>query len=186
MSERQASRVIGADRSSVGYRASKPGDGVPRERLKILAPERRRFGYRRLHVLLRGEGHAVNKKRVQRLYREEKLSVRRRGGRKRAIGTRAPIDVALRPNERWSLDFVPDQMTDGRRFRILAVVDDCTRECLALLPDTSLSGTRVTRELGTIVAQRGRPVSIVSHNGTEFTSTAILGWAVRTPAMLSP
>jgi putative transposase len=101
MSERQACRAIGIDRSSARYRASRPDDGVLRERLKALAQERRRFGYRRLHVLLRREGHAVNRKRVQRLYREEKLTVRRRGGRKRAIGTRAPIDVPLRPNERW-------------------------------------------------------------------------------------
>ena len=179
MSERQACRAIGIDRSSVRYQGSRPDDGILRERLKDLAHERRRFGYRRLHVLLRREGHAVNRKRVQRLYREEKLTVRRRGGRKRAIGTRAPIDVPLRPNERWSLDFVSDQMTDGRRFRILAVVDDCTRECLALVPDTSLSGTRVTRELDTIVGQRVQPMSIVSDNGTEFTSNAILGWAER-------
>lgn len=180
MSERQACRAIGVDRSSVRYRASRPDDGVLRERLKVLAHERRRFGYRRLHVLLRREGHAVNRKRVQRLYREEKLTVRRRGGRKRAIGTRAPIEVPLGPNERWSLDFVSDQMTDGRRFRILAVVDDCTRECLALVADTSLSGARVARELDAIVARRGRPAGIVSDNGTELTSNAILGWADRT------
>ena len=180
MSERQACRAIGVDRSSVRYRASRPEDRVLRERLKALAHERRRFGYRRLHILLRREGHAVNRKRVQRLYREEKLAVRRRGGRKRAIGTRAPIDVPRRPNERWSLDFVSDQMTDGRRFRILAVVDDCTRECLALVPDTSLSGARVARELDAIMVRRGRPTGIVSDNGTELTSNAILGWADRT------
>ena len=104
MSERQACRVVGVDRSSVRYRASKPDDGVLRERLKALAQERRRFGYRRLHVLLQREGHAVNRKRVQRLYREEKLTLRRRGGRKRAVGTRAPIEVPLRADERWSLD----------------------------------------------------------------------------------
>ncbi|SFK58275.1 HTH-like domain-containing protein, partial [Caulobacter sp. UNC279MFTsu5.1] len=109
-----------------------PDDGVLRDRLKTLAQERRRFGYRRLHVLLRREGHAVNKKRVQRLYREEKLTVRRRGGRKRAVGTLRPLEVPLAPNQRWSLDFVSDQMTDGRRFRILTVIDNCTRECLAL------------------------------------------------------
>ena len=180
MSERQACRAIGVDRSSVRYRAVRPDDGALRERLKALAHERRRFGYRRLHVLLRREGHAVNRKRVQRLYREEKLSVRRRGGRKRAIGTRAPLEVPLRRNERWSLDFVSDQMTDGRRFRILAVVDDCTRECLTLVADTSLSGQRVARELDAIVARRGRPTGIVSDNGTELTSNAILGWADRT------
>jgi putative transposase len=98
MSERRACQVLGSDRTSVRYQATWPDDGALRERLKALANERRRFGYRRLHVLLRREGHAVNKKRVQRLYREEKLTVRRRGGRKRAMGTRWPIETPLRPN----------------------------------------------------------------------------------------
>jgi putative transposase len=177
MSERRACRVLGVDRTSVRYQATRPDDDVLRERLKALAQERRRFGYRRLHVLLRREGHAVNKKRVQRLYREEKLTVRRRGGRKRAIGARRPLEVPLTPNQRWSLDFVSDQMTDGRRFRILTVIDNCTRECLALVADTSLSGARVARELDAIIAQRGRrPDTIVSDNGTEYTSNAILAW----------
>lgn len=123
---------MGCDRTSIRYRPTRPDDAVLRERLKALAQERRRFGYRRLHVLLRREGHVVNRKRLQRLYREEKLMVRRRGGRKRALGLRRPIEVPQCPNQRWSLDFVSDQLTDGRRFRILAVVDDFTRECLAL------------------------------------------------------
>jgi len=131
-------------------------------------------------VLLRREGHVVNKKRVQRLYREEKLTVRRRGGRKRASGLGRPHEAALAPNQRWSLGFVSDQMTDGRRFRILTVVDNCTRECLALVADTSLSGLRVARELDRLVQTRGRPDSIVSDNGTELTSSAILGWADQT------
>jgi putative transposase len=181
MSERRACRVIGSDRTSVRYRSVRPDDGELRERLKALAQERRRFGYRRLHVLLRREGHVVNKKRVQRLYREERLTVRRRGGRKRAIGTRRPMVTPLAADQRWSLDFVSDQLTDGRRFRILAVVDDCTRECLALIADTSISGQRVTRELGDIVRWRGRPPdTIVSDNGTELTSNAILSWAGET------
>ena len=145
-----------------------------------IARERRRFGYRRLHVMLKREGHVVNHKKLFRLYREEKLAVRRRGGRKRAIGTRAPLLIPLRPNQRWSLDFVSDQFTDGRRFRILAIVDDCTRENLALVADTSLSGLRVARELDGLVAERGKPKMIVSDNGSEFTSNAILGWADRT------
>src|SRR3984957_6158572 len=178
MSERRACRVIGTDRTSVRYQGVRPDDGVLRGRLKALAQERRRFGYRRLHVLLRREGHAVNRKRVQRLYREERLTVRRRGGRKRAMGTRRPIATPLAANQRWSLDFVCDQLTDARRFRILAVVDDCTRECLALVADTSISGRRVARELDGIIRRRGRrPDSIVSDNGTELTSNAILGWA---------
>src|SRR5438270_948331 len=177
MSERRACRVIGTDRASVRYRAVRPEDGALRKRLKALAQQRRRFGYRHLYVLLRREGQVVNKKRVQRLYREERLTVRRRGGRKRALGTRRPLEVALAANQRWSLDFIHDQLTDGRRFRILAVVDDCTRECLALVADTSISGRRVARELDDVIRRRGkRPDTIVSDNGTELTSNAILGW----------
>ncbi len=118
----------------------------------------------------------VNRKRVQRIYVEERLHVRQRGGRKRALGARAPMVVPDIPNARWSTDFVHDQMTDGRRFRVLTVVDDCTRECLALIPDTSISGRRVARELDAIIAWRGPPTAIVSDNGTEFTSNAILAW----------
>ena len=177
MSERRACRVLGVDRTSVRYQATRPDDGALRDRLKALAQERRRFGYRRLHVLLRREGHAVNRKRIQRIYREERLTVRRRGGRKRAIGTRRPLELPLVANQRWSLDFVADQMTDGRRFRILTVIDNCTRECLALVADTSLSGARVVRELDAVIRQRGRPDTIVSDNGTEYTSNAVLAWA---------
>src|SRR3954463_4325178 len=173
MSERRACRVAAADRSSVRYRRRRPDDALVRERLKALAAQRRRFGYRRLWVLLRREGHAVNKKRVYRLYRQERLMVRRRGGRKRAVGTRAPMPVPSGPNRRWSLDFVHDQMTDGLRFRILAVVDEGTRECLALVADTSISGRRVARELDDIIRQWGRPNTIVSDNGTELPSNAI-------------
>ena len=147
--------------------------------MKALAHERRRFGYRRLHVLLRREGHFVNHKRLFRLYREEKLTVRKCSGRKRAIGTRAPMLIPMAANDRWSLDFVSDQLTDGRWFRILAVVDDCTRECLALVADTSLSGLRVARELDRIIEGRGKPKMIVSDNGSEFTSNAILQWTDR-------
>jgi putative transposase len=177
MSQRRACRVTDGDRSSVRYQAVRPDDGALRERLKALAQERRRFGYRRLHVLLRREGHAVNKKRLQRIYREERLTVRRRGGRKRALGTRRPIETPVAANQRWSLDFVADQFSDGRRFRILEVYDDCTRECLALVADTSISGQRVARELDAIIGWRGKPATIVSDNGTELTSNAILEWA---------
>jgi len=123
MSERRACRVLGVDRTSVRYQATRPDDGALRDRLKALAQERRRFGYRRLHVLLRREGHTVNRKRVQRIYREERLTVRRRGGRKLAMGSRRPLDLPLAANPRWSLDFVAEQMTDGRRFRILTVIE---------------------------------------------------------------
>ena len=162
---------------TIRYQSIRPDDTLLRERMCSIARERRRFGYRRLQVMLKREGLAVNHKKLFRLYREEKLSVRRRGGRKRAIGTRAPMLVPVLPNQRWSLDFVSDQFTDGRRFRILAIVDDCTRENLALVADTSLSGARVARELDQLIAERGRPRMIVSDNGSEFTSNAILAWA---------
>lgn len=179
MSERRACQVIGCCRMTIRYASRRSDDANLRERMKEMAHERRRFGYRRLHVLLRREGHVVNHKRLFRLYREEKLNVRRRGGRKRAIGTRSPMLLPMAPNERWSLDFVSDQLTDGRRLRVLCVVDDCTRECLGLIADTSLSGGRVARELDQIIAGRGKPKMIVSDNGTEFTSNAILTWADR-------
>ncbi|TBE31650.1 IS3-like element ISRle4 family transposase (plasmid) [Rhizobium ruizarguesonis] len=180
MSERRACKAIGFCRMTVRYETRRDDDHELRERMKALAHERRRFGYRRIHVLLRREGHLVNHKRLFRLYREEKLTVRKRGGRKRAIGTRAPMLVPMVANDRWSLDFVSDQFTDGRRLRILTVVDDCTRECLALVSDTSLSGLRVARELDRIIEERGKPRMIVSDNGSEFTSNAILQWADRT------
>ena len=176
VSERRACAVLGADRSSVRYRSRRSDDSEIRARIRDLAVRRRRFGYRRLHFLLSREGCHMNQKRFRRIYREEGLQVRRRGGRKRALGTRAPLTVPSKPNERWSMDFVSDSFTDGRRFRVLAVVDDCTRECLALEPDTSLSGPRVSRELDRIIARRGKPAACVSDNGTELTSMAILKW----------
>ena len=105
------------------------------------------------------------------------MQVRRRGGRKRALGTRPPMTLPQGPNQRWSLDFLSDAFADGRRFRILAIVDDFTRECLALVADTSLSGLRVARELDALIAARGRPAMVVSDNGTELTSMAILRWS---------
>lgn len=176
MSERRAFRVIRADRKMVRYRSRRPADVELRARLRELAGEQRRFGYRRLHVLLRNEGHMVNRKKTQRLYREEGLSVRRRRGRKRAAGARAPIIAELKPNARWSIDFVHDQFGSGRRFRILNVIDDVTKECLVAISDTSISGRRVARELDDLIGRRGKPDLIVSDHGTEFTSNAMLAW----------
>jgi putative transposase len=178
VSERRACLSLGVNRTSVRYRSRRPTDEALRERLRALAAARRRFGYRRLFVLLRRDGETSSRNRVYRIYRAEGLSVRRRKGRRRAVGTRAPIPVVARANARWSLDFVHDQMANGRRFRVLNIVDDVTRECLAAIPDTSISGTRVARELTTLIARRGKPQMIVSDNGTEFTSNAILSWSV--------
>ena len=145
--------------------------------MRELAQQRRRFGYRRLHILLRRDGITINRKKTPRLYREEGLTVRRREGRKRAVGARAPAPVLALPNQRWSLDFVHDQMATGRRFRILNIVDDVTRECLRAVLDTSISGKRVVRELADLIAERGAPKMIVSDNGTELTSNAVLAWS---------
>ncbi|MCC0065787.1 MAG: IS3 family transposase [Rhodovulum sp.] len=176
VSERRACTIIAADRSTVRYCSQRPDDAGVRARLRELADLRRRFGYRRLHVLLRGEGHTLNRKKTQRLYREKGLAVRRRRSRRRIAVARTPIPRPEGPNCRWSTDFVHDQLACGRRFRVLTVIDDVTKECLAAVPDTSLTGKRVVREMGALIARRGRPDVIVSDNGTEFTSSAVLAF----------
>ena len=151
LSERRACSIVGADRKMVRYRSRRPPDAELRARLRDLANERRRFGYRRLFILLRREGEASGVNRIYRLYREEGLLVRKRQARRRAIGTRAPILVEAKANARWSLDFVHDKFANGRRFRILNVVDDVTEECIAAIPDTSMSGRRLARELTAMI-----------------------------------
>lgn len=180
MSERRACRVIGCVRMTIRYRSRRPDDPKLRERLVALARERRRFGYRRLLIFLRREGFVVNHKRLFRIYREERLMVRKRGGRKRALGTRTPMPVPARPHDLWVLDFVSDQLDCGRRFRILAIYDVCTRRCLAAIADFSLSGRRVARELDLLIARHRKPKTVGSDNGTELTSNAILSWTAQT------
>jgi putative transposase len=136
-----------------------------------------RFGYRRLYVLLREEGTRVNHKRVYRLYREEGLMLRRKRRRKWVRFGAGPKNLPTRPNERWSLDFVSDAAANGQTIRVLAVVDDYTRECLALEVDTSLPGIRVARTLNQIVQQRGRPNGIVLDNGPELRGRALQSWS---------
>jgi transposase InsO family protein len=164
----------------VRYHSCRAPDTGLRARLRELANERRRFGYRRLFILLRREGERSGINRIHRLYREEGLTVRKRRARRKAMGVRVPILVEAKPNARWSLDFVYDQFANGRRFRVLNIVDDVTKECLGAIPDTSISGRRVARELTAIVARRGKPGSIVSDNGTEFTCNAMLAWSKET------
>ena len=176
LSQRRACRLVGIDHSTLRYQARREDDVAIRQRLRELAAVRRRFGYRRLGWLLAREGYRMNRKKLYRLYREEKLMVRRRGGRKRALGTRAPMLLPAMINQRWSLDFVSDTLSDGRRFRILCVVDDFNR-CLAAVVDTSLGGVRVARELDRLTCERATPQVIVSDNGTELTSVAVLRWA---------
>ena len=152
-------------------------DGPLRARLEELAAERRRFGFRRLAVLLRRDGVIVNIKRVLRIYREANLQVRKRVRRRVALGRGTPAPIVSRLNQRWSLDFVHDTLSSGRRIRTLNIVDDFSRECLAIEVDTSLSGQRVVRTLDAIASVRGYPETIVLDNGTELTSLAMLCWA---------
>ena len=172
MSERRAWQVLGADRTTIRYCSRRADDEDLREKLRALAQQQRRFGNGRLHILLRRDGIAINRKKTQRLYREEGLTVRRCKGRKRAVGARTPVPVAALPNQRWS----HDQLASGRRFRVLNVVDDVTRECLVAVPDTSIVGKRVVRELTDLIAMRGKRRMIVSDNGNELTSNAVLAW----------
>ena len=121
VSQRRACKTIGVDRTAIRYHSTRPDDDAIRTRLRDLAAVRRRFGYRRLHILLRREGTSMNHKRLRRLYREERLQVRRRSGRKRALGARSPMAIPQEANQRWSLDFVSDALSDGRKFRVLCI-----------------------------------------------------------------
>ena len=175
ISQRRACKLVSVDPKTV-RREVVPDCPEVRLRMHAIANERRRFGYRRIGVMLEREGIVMNHKKLRRLYREEGLAVKRRRGRKRSTGTREPMTLPTAPSKRWSLDFLSDVFGQGRRFRILAVADDFTRECLALVPDTSISGTRVARELDAVIRLYGKPETIVSDNGTELTSRAILEW----------
>lgn len=177
VSERRACKALGSLRALIRYRSTRPPDTALRERLKALAGERRRFGYRRLAIFLRREGFTDNIKKIHRIYREEKLMVRRRKGRKKATGTRQPLPRPDSVHQVWSLDFMSDAFTDGRRFRVLAVMDQCSRECLTIMADTSMPGLRVVRELDRLIALHGKPKVIVSDNGPELTCRAVLIWA---------
>jgi len=161
----------------VRYRKKRKEDVADRALLRALAAQRRRFGYRRLREMAKRAGRRMNLKKVYRLYCEEGLAVRRRRGRKRAIGTRAPLQKANRPNQIWVLDFMADVLETGRRFRVFNVEDQFSREGLVAEVDTSLPGARVVRALDQIVAERGKPAMIVSDNGTELTGNAMLKWA---------
>ena len=177
LSERRACALVGLGRSTCRYRARREDWPALRERLRTLAGERRRFGYRRLHVLLRREGFAVNLKRIYRLYTQEGLTVRRRRRRRRVPRGVPRLPATTRINERWSLDFVLDVLDDGRRFRILTVVDDFTRACLAIEVDTSLGGCRVVQVLQRLIETRGTPTRLVTDNGPEFISRVLDAWA---------
>lgn len=177
-SERHACTLVGVRRSTVRYRARRrPDDGPLRRRLHELAGERPRFGYRRLHVLLRREGIAVNHKRIERLYRADGLAVRHRDRKRVARRERGRPVGPSQPNQQWALDFLSDTLASGRRIRLLTVIDSCTREALAIEVDTSLPGERVVRVLDRIATDRGAPIQIVLDNGPELTGKALDQWA---------
>jgi putative transposase len=176
LSQRRACGLMEVHRATCRYRRRRAEDPKLRTRLRELAEVRRRFGYRRLQVLLQREGWRVNHKLIYRLYVEEKLGLRRKRGRKRS-GVRQPLARAMAANQVWSLDFMTDALSSGRRFRTLNIVDDYTRECLAIEVDTSLGGGRVVRVLEELKLQRGLPRQIRSDNGPEFLSRAVDQWA---------
>jgi putative transposase len=179
VSERRACAVLGVVRALVRHRSLRPPDTHIRERMRAIAAQRPRFGCARIDIFLRREGIVHNIKKIHRIYKEEKLQVRRRKGRKKATGTRQPLPVPDSLNQVWSLDFMSDSLSDGRRFRVFGVMDQCSREYLRIAADTSLPGQRVVRELDALVRERGKPKVVVSDNGTELTSKAVLIWAAQ-------
>ncbi len=155
----------------------KPDEDTMRTRLKELAQARRRFGYRRLHTLLRREGITINHKRTLRLYRLENLSIRIRRRKKLAAVARIELPLATKPNQRWSMDFLSDALHDGRKIKVLPVVDDYSHKCFALEVDTSINGRRVCEVLNRIAYKEGLPEVITIDNGPEFIGKALDAWA---------
>jgi putative transposase len=179
MSQRRVAGLILIERMTLRYEHHRDRQEALRIRLRELAGNRVRYGYRRLTVLLRREGWEVNAKRIYRLYSEEGLMVRTQKRRERAQRQRVSLGRAVRPNHKWSMDFVAQRLPDGRWIRVLTVVDQFTRECLALHADNTLSGEKVATALDKVVALRGTPASITVDNGTEFASKAMDLWAYR-------
>jgi putative transposase len=176
-STRRACGLVQLNRSTSYYRDRKRDDAGLRMRIRELAQSRPRFGYLRIHILLRREGWIVNRKRVHRIYTQEGLQLRIKQRKKRAAILRTALMRATAGNQQWSMDFVADALLDGRRFRILTIVDQFTRECPVLEPDTSLSGSKVVGVLERLGRQRGLPQSITVDNGTEFVSKTLDAWA---------
>jgi putative transposase len=173
----RACGLVGISRSLYGYRRRRPSPEGLVARIRELAEQKRRYGYRRIHVLLRREGFQVNRKRTYRLYREAGLAVKRRKRKRYALGERRPLPKPDAANISWSMDFVADGLAAGRKLRCLVIVDDCTRECLAIEVDTSLTGRRVVGVLNRLADTRGLPRSITVDHGPEFEGQALDAWA---------
>jgi putative transposase len=184
LNESRACGLVGITRWINQYQSRRDPQEALRQRLRELAGNRPRYGYRRLTVMLRREGWKVNTKRVYRIYREENLGVRTTRRKKRSSHLRVPLPESTRPNERWSMDFVSDRLVDGRWFRILTVVDQYTRECLCAHADRPQTGEKVVALIQRLVAQRGAPESITTDNGGEFAGKAMETWAYQNKVKL--
>lgn len=179
LSERRACLLAGVSASVYRYPPHREDDSALRQRLRELATQRKRFGSPRLHIMLKREHLVINHKRTERIYREEGLMLRRKRRRKGAAGARIIVPAPLRPNQKWSMDFVSDSLVTGRRIRALAIVDDYSRECPAIEVDTSLGGQRVVGVLERLGEMRGLPEVITVDNGPEFAGKALDEWAYR-------
>lgn len=184
LSERRSCRIVGLTRSVQQYRSRPRDDAVVIDRMKILASENRRYGYLRLHAMLRREGLVTNRKRTWRLYVAQGLQVRTKKRRKLPRRDRVPIQAPERPMQRWSMDFVGDQLADYRRFRVLNIVDDHSRLCPGQIVDVSISGIRIAKFLDDLALRLGLPEEIVLDNGPEGTSRAMFDWSERTGVRL--
>ena len=174
LSQRRAFKLVSLHRSVGRYTTKKVEETELKDEIKAIALDRPRFGYRRIHVIMKKKGLKMNHKKLYRLYKEMGLKVRKRGSRRRAIGPRLTKIKATEVNQVWGLDFMSDRLADGRKIRLLNIIDVFSRESLKMVVDTSLSGTRVVRELEDLIRSRGLPKCVVSDNGTEFTSVAVL------------
>jgi transposase InsO family protein len=179
LAERQGLKVVGMSASSLRYEPRPDRNGALRARIVALAQRHRRYGVGMIHLKLRQAGELVNYKRVERLYRLEKLHIRRRRRKKIPVADRQPLIRPGRANEVWSMDFVFDRIASGRTLKCLVIVDDATHEAVAIVPEHTIGGDHLTRILDGICAQRGKPVVIRSDNGPEFTGKAMLTWAHR-------
>ena len=180
LSQRRACRLIEVHRSVVRHPGRRGRDGALRERLKVLARAYPRYGYPMLHALAKAEGLVVNREKTYRIYREESLQVRRRRRQRLKDRSRVPRRPVSGPNQSWSMDFMSDQLATGRRFRILNIVDDYSRECVGQIVDIAITGQRVSRLLDQLAVERGRPEAITVDNGPEFRSKAMDLWFQRT------
>lgn len=184
LSRRRACRVVGLNRSTSYLKSRRPDESELRDRLRALAGERPRFGYRRLTILLRREGREVNHKRIYRLYRLEGLAVRRKKRKKLVSAARVTTPPLTRPNERWNMDFVEDQLADGRKLRTLTIVDEFSRICPRIEVDTSLPGFRVVRALDELSCTYGKPKYLKVDNGPEFIGKALDLWCYQNGVLL--